>query len=393
MSTTPAQRTSRPKNAWQIVATREIMVKLRDKSFIGGTIFSLVIILAAILIPYFVSSGSTDYTVATSDDRASSLVAAADAASDDETSYTATQVDSADAARTLVTDGDADAYLAPTEEGWELIFDSSPDNSLVTELSAVITSTITAENAAQAGVDLQALAAGTQVSTSVLTGNQNTGLAFLIAMVFAMIFYMTTVLFGVAIANSVVEEKQNRIVEIIATAIPLGQLLTGKIVGNIVLAILQVAVYAVTGLIGMQITGAATDFGWILPSASWFALFYIAGFAAIATIWAAVGAMAARTEDIANLSNPITMVLIAALFAGIYLSGTWLKVISFIPILSSIAMPRRLLTEDVALWEPLLALTLTLATAALLTRLGARIYRANIMRGGTSVSWKQALKK
>lgn len=393
MSTTAAQHTSRPKDAWQIVATREIMVKLRDKSFIGGTIFSLVIILAAILIPYFMNSGSTDYTIATSDDRASSLVAAADSASDDETSYTATQVDSADAARTLVADGDADAYLAPTEEGWELIFDSSPDNSLVTELSAVITSTVTAENAAAAGVDLQALVAGTQVSTSVLTGNQNTGLAFLIAMVFAMIFYMTTILFGVAIANSVVEEKQNRIVEIIATAIPLGQLLTGKIVGNIVLAILQVAVYAVTGLIGMQITGAAADFGWILPSASWFALFYIAGFAAIATIWAAVGAMAARTEDIANLSNPITMVLIAALFAGIYLSGTWLKVISFVPILSSIAMPRRLLTEDVALWEPLLALTLTLATAALLTRLGARIYRANIMRGGTSVSWKQALKK
>ncbi|MDY6050857.1 MAG: hypothetical protein SPI83_00370, partial [Rothia sp. (in: high G+C Gram-positive bacteria)] len=206
MSTTPAQRTSRPKNAWQIVATREIMVKLRDKTFIGGTIFSLVIILAATLIPYFLNTGNTDYTIATNDDRASSLVAAADSTSDDDTNYTATQVDSADTARTLVADGDADAYLTPTEEGWELIFDSSPDNSLVTELSAVITSTITAENAAQAGVDLQALTAGTQVSTSVLTGNQNAGLAFLIAMVFAMIFYMTTVFFGVAIANSVVEE-------------------------------------------------------------------------------------------------------------------------------------------------------------------------------------------
>ncbi|WP_237243307.1 ABC transporter permease, partial [Rothia nasimurium] len=379
--------------AWQIVATREIMVKLRDKSFIGGTIFSLVIILAAILIPYFMSSGSTDYTVATSDDRATSLVAAAEASSDENTSYTATQVDSADAARTLVADGDADAYLAPTDQGWELVFDSSPDNSLATELGAVITSTVTAENAAAAGVDLEALAAGTQVSTSVLSGNSNAGLAFLIAMVFAMIFYMTTVLFGVAIANSVVEEKQNRIVEIIATAIPLGQLLAGKIVGNIVLAILQVAIYAVAGLIGMQITGSASEFGWILPSVGWFALFYVVGFAAIATIWAAVGAMAARTEDIANLSNPITMVLIAALFAGIYVSGTWLKVVSFVPVLSSIAMPRRLLTEDVALWEPLLALALTLAAAALLTRLGARIYRANIMRGGTSVSWKQALKK
>lgn len=393
MNTTPTRPSAAPKNAWQIVATREIMVKLRDKSFIGGTIFSLVIILAATLIPYFMSSGSTDYTVATSDDRATSLVAAAEASSDENTSYTATQVDSADAARTLVADGDADAYLAPTDQGWELVFDSSPDNSLVTELGAVITSTITAENAASAGVDLEALAAGTQVSTSLLSGNSNAGLAFLITLVFAMIFYMTTVLFGVAIANSVVEEKQNRIVEIIATAIPLGQLLAGKIVGNIVLAILQVAIYAVVGLIGMQITGSASEFGWILPSAGWFALFYVFGFAAIATIWAAVGAMAARTEDITNLSSPITMVLIAAFFTGIYLSGTWLKIVSFVPVLSSIAMPRRLLTEDVALWEPLLALTLTLAVAALLTRLGARIYRANIMRGGTSVSWKQALRK
>lgn len=393
MNTAPTRPSTAPKNAWQIVATREIMVKLRDKSFIGGTIFSLVIILAAILIPYFMSSGSTDYTVATSDDRATSLVAAAEASSDENTNYTATQVDSADAARTLVADGEADAYLAPTDQGWELVFDSSPDNSLVTELSAVITSTVTAENAAASGVDLEALAAGTQVSTSVLSGNSNAGLAFLIAMVFAMIFYMTTVFFGVAIANSVVEEKQNRIVEIIATAIPLGQLLAGKIVGNIVLAILQVAIYAVTGLIGMQITGSASEFGWILPSVGWFALFYIVGFAAIATIWAAVGAMAARTEDIANLSNPITMVLIAALFAGIYVSGTWLKIVSFVPVLSSIAMPRRLLTEDVALWEPLLALALTLTVAVLLTRLGARIYRANIMRGGTSVSWKQALRK
>ncbi|WP_326503197.1 ABC transporter permease [Rothia nasimurium] len=393
MNTAPTRPSTAPKNTWQIVATREIIVKLRDKSFIGGTIFSLVIILAAILIPYFMSSGSTDYTVATSDDRATSLVASAEASSDENTSYTATQVDSTDAARTLVADGDADAYLAPTDQGWELVFDSSPDNSLVTELGAVITSTVTAENAAAAGVDLEALAAGTQVSTSVLSGNSNAGLAFLIAMVFAMIFYMTTLLFGIAIANSVVEEKQNRIVEIIATAIPLSQLLAGKIVGNIVLAILQVAIYAVAGLIGMQITGSASEFGWILPSAGWFALFYIVGFAAIATIWAAVGAMAARTEDIANLSNPITMVLIAALFAGIYVSGTWLKIVSFVPVLSSIAMPRRLLAEDVALWEPLLALALTLAVAALLTRLGARIYRNNIMRGGTSVSWKQALRR
>ncbi|ORC22178.1 MULTISPECIES: ABC transporter permease [Rothia] len=382
-----------PKNAWQIVATREVMVKLRDKSFIGSTLLTLVILLASILIPYFLNSGSSSYTVATSDDRASALIAATDSAIGDEASYTATQVENADAARALVVDGEADVYLAPAEDGWELVFDSSPDNTIITDLSSAISATVTAENATAAGIDLSALNSGTTVTTQTINGKNNAGLAMIVSLAFAMIFYMSTILFGVAIANSVVEEKQNRIVEIIATAIPLGQLLTGKIIGNIILAILQVVVYGATALVAMQITGSATEFGWILPSAGWFALFYIAGFAAVATIWAAVGAMSARAEDVTNLSIPLMMVLIAALFAGIYLSDFWLRVVSFVPVLSSIAMPRRLLTEDVALWEPALALVITLATAALLTRVGARIYRANIMRGGTSVSWKQALKK
>lgn len=389
MSTT----TNQPKNAWQIVATREVMVKLKDKSFVGSTIFTVLIVLASILIPYFLNSGGKEYTLATTDSRASSFVTVADAASDEDTSFTATEVADADAARALVKDGDADAYLAPADSGWEIVFDAEPDNSLITAMTDAITSTVTAENAAAQGVDLATLSAGTKVTSSSISGNDNTALAFLVALVFAMLFYMSTVLFGVAIANSVVEEKQNRIVEIIATAVPLGHVLAGKVVGNLILAILQVAVYALAALIGLQVTGTASEFGWILPSAGWFAVFYIAGFTAIATIWAAVGAMAARTEDVANLSNPVNMILIAALFAGIYASGTTLKIVSFVPVLSSIAMPRRLLTEDVAFWEPLVSLGLTLLAAALLTHLGARIYRSNIMRGGTSVSWKQALKK
>ncbi|MFW0180736.1 ABC transporter permease [Rothia sp. P5766] len=389
MSTTINQ----PKNAWQIVATREVMVKLKDKSFVGSTIFTVLIVLASILIPYFLNSGGKEYTLATTDSRGSSFVTVADATSDQDTSFTATQVADADAARALVKDGDADAYLAPTDSGWELVFDSEPDKSLFNDMSEAITSTVTAQNAAAQGIDLEALSAGTKVTSSSISGNDNTALAFLVAFVFAMLFYMSTVLFGVAIANSVVEEKQNRIVEIIATAVPLRQVLAGKVVGNLILAILQVAAYAIVALIGLQVTGAAAEFGWILPSAGWFAVFYIAGFTAIATIWAAVGAMAARTEDIANLASPVTMVLLAALFGGVYASGTILKIVSFVPVLSSIAMPRRLLTEEVALWEPLAALGLTLLAAALLTRLGARIYHSNIMRGGGSVSWRQAVKK
>lgn len=384
------------KNAWQIVATREVMTKVKDKSFVMGTVFSLVIILAAIIVPFFFNQGGSTYIVATTDDRSVSMVGSAaslQADIDDETSIEHQNFGSADEARSAVTEGDADAYLHPTDDSWELVFDSTVNQELATVLTQAVTSTVTAENAAAQGVDLSALSAGTSLETTLLTGDDNSLIALFVGFGFAMIFYMTTIMFGIAIANSVVEEKQNRIVEIIATAIPLNQLLIGKIVGNILLAIGQIAVYAAAALIAMNITGTANDFGWILPSAGWFVAFYIVGFAAIATVWAAVGAMSARAEDVANLSNPITFILVAALFAGIYTKGTVLHIISFVPVVSSIAMPMRLLTENVEFWEPLVAIALTLLAAWLLTRVGAHIYRNNIMRGGSSVSWKQALKR
>ena len=67
------------------------------------------------------------------------------------------------------------------------------------------------------------------------------------------LFYMVCLMFGMAIAQSVVEEKQSRIVEIIASAIPLRLLLTGKVLGNTVLAFGQMVLFVVAGLIGLRI--------------------------------------------------------------------------------------------------------------------------------------------
>ena len=64
------------------------------------------------------------------------------------------------------------------------------------------------------------------------------------------------------LAGSVVEEKQSRLVEIIATAVPLRQLLAGKILGNTVLALAQMALFAGVGLVGL----AFTDFASLLPA-------------------------------------------------------------------------------------------------------------------------------
>src|SRR5690606_24347813 len=95
-------------------------------------------------------------------------------------------------------------------------------------------------NATAAGVTLEQLARGSAVSYDLLDeAAVDTGLATIVAIVFAFLFYLSSILFGMSIAQSVVEEKQNRIVEILASAIPVRQLLIGKVAGNTVLAFAQ----------------------------------------------------------------------------------------------------------------------------------------------------------
>ncbi len=384
------------KNAWRTVAVREIMVKLTDKSFIFSTLFSLAIIVVSIGAGAYFGNKTTDYTVGYTNQSAQAIIDSANhslesSGSDD--SLVAENFASEDEARAALEAEDIDALLAPADSGWELTYAESSDSSLTNLIEQSVVSTTTAANAAEQGISMDELTAGSSLKVETLKGEDNSFAAMMVGLAFAMIFYMAIIGFGVMIAQSVVEEKQNRIVEIIATAIPIRQLLIGKIVGNIVLAVGQIALYLIVGLTGANLMGALDEFGWVLSSAGWFVAFYIVGFATIATIWAAVGAMSSRNEDIASLSTPIMMLSMGALFGGIYASGTVLQVLSFIPIVSSIAMPMRLLTENVAFWEPLLALVLCAVAAGLLTVLGARIYQNNIMRAGSAVTWRQALKK
>lgn len=378
-------------NAWRIVAVREINTKLRDKTFIASTLLTLVIIAASIIVPAFFAKDSQKAKIAVLDDRAASIVQ-----SIEETpalALTSSRYDTRTDAEKALQEEEADALLAATGQGWEIIYSTDNKPQITEALTQAVTTYITTENAAAQGIDLTALAAGTQVNTQVLNSNDKTFLAFIVGIIFAMLFYMASLIFGQVIAMSVVEEKQNRIVEIIATAIPTSQLLAGKIIGNFVLALGQILLYSIVGLASANALGKLNDTGWILASTGWFIAFYMVGFAAIATMWAAIGSMASRTEDIGSLSTPLTLLLMVVLFAGIYVKGALATVLSFVPIFSSIIMPMRLMREDVASWEPLLALGLGLIATYFFTKMGARIYTNNIMRSGSAVTWKQALKK
>ncbi len=378
---------------WALVARREVVVKLTDRAFVLGTVVTLLLIAGFMGWQAWASGQTTTYTVAaTAADRPMVERVAAEAGGlDDTVAVEVGDVPDDAAARAAVTDGEADAWLHRADDGWVLTTDREEQGSLTDVVRQVVRQAALEQQASGLGTTVERLEAGGAVTTTLLTGDaERAGLAAGIAFAFAFLFYIATLTFGITLANSVVEEKQSRIVEIIATSIPVRQLLVGKIVGNSMLAVAQMVLFAGVGLLGLSLT----PYSALVPAVSgpvvWFLVFFVAGFVALAALWAVAGALASRTEEIQSTSTPLTMLVLAVFFGSLFLDGTAKVVVSYLPPFSAVLMPTRLLEGTAQWWEAVLALGLLLAAAGGVVTVAERLYRRSLLQTSGKLSVRQA---
>ena len=386
-------RTERP---WLIVALREIVVRLTNRAFLVSTLVTLVFIAGYGAFSVWQSGRTTTWTVAVTDGAAGRLVgqAATTAHADDaKVVIESRTVSGESAARALVEAGDAAAWLHQSPSGgWTLTSADEADNDLVVPLEAAVRTDALATNAAAAGTTVQALERGSTLTTNQFDGRQGTG-GFVkgATFAFALLFFMAAMMFGQQIAASVVEEKQSRLVEILVTAIPLRALLAGKIVGNSVIALGQVLLFAGVGLVAVSFTDMAKLLPTLSTAVVWFVLFFAVGFFALACLFAVAGALASRTEDLQSTTAPMTTILMLVYVLSFGLGGTALKVASFVPVASVVSMPGRILAGDTAWWEPPVALVVMAGFSVATIVLSERIYHRSLLQTRGRVSWKQAL--
>ncbi len=342
--------------AARIVAAREIKVKLRDKTFLISTAFFLLIAVASTVLPALLDGGPA--TVATTD----RTVAAALQRAGLEVRTVGTEAE----AERLVRDGDVEAAVVagPTVLGLE----ETP------------------------GEVVEALSTAPPVR---LLDPDATDpfLAFVVPFALAFLFFMTSFTFGLQIAMSVTEEKQTRIVEILVASVPVRALLAGKVVAMTLLAFGQIALIAVVALAGMRIAGVDPDVTALIgPTIAWFLAFFLIGFVMLATLWAGVGALAARQEDINGASAPLQLAVMGPFFAVLFLqdNAAAMTVLSYIPFSAPIAMPVRLFTGDAAGWEPVVALLVLAVSTVAFLAVGARVYEGSLLRTNGRTSFATA---
>ena len=220
--------------------------------------------------------------------------------------------------------------------------------------------------------------------------------------VLLILLYITMLMYGIQVAMGVVEEKSSRVMELLITAIRPVELMIGKIIGIGLAGLTQYMAWVTVGVAGLAVGSAigSTSFGAILdlgsvPVLMWFyfLLFFVLGYLLFASMYAALGSLVSKSEEVNGITTPITVVMV-----GVYLFSIWalgspdavaVKWLSFVPFLTPMLMFIRVSLSSPAWWEPLVAIALLIGAIALFAWIAAKIYRVGVLLYGKRPSFRE----
>jgi ABC-2 type transport system permease protein len=231
--------------------------------------------------------------------------------------------------------------------------------------------------------------------------------ASMVGIVFTFLIYMFIFAYGAMVMQGVMEEKTNRIIEIIVSSVKPFDLMMGKLIGIGLVGLTQFGIWALLFLgiaggslfignpeLAMQI-GNITNGINLVEICFFFVLFFIGGYLIYATLFAAVGAVVNSPEDSQQYIMPITVLILFAFYAGSYSSqnpdGPLAFWTSLIPFTSPIVMMVRL-PFGVPWWQLLVSIVLMFSTAIFITSFVAKIYRIGILMYGKKPTYSEIMK-
>lgn len=391
-TTTPATERSYGVSTMQgvwLVAKREVLTEVRQKSFLWSLGITVALVVGIVLLTNFMSNGGFG-----GGPQNVAVTNAANALLPSELStekFTVQNVESAATGADLVTSEQADALLVTREEAASLtLFDSTAQPAQLGDASELVIVTANGTN------DGLSSAVSVKPDTFQL-GNEpdDTGLRYGLGFLFGITFFMGALGYCMRIAQSVVEEKSSRVVEILLATVSPKVIMAGKIIGNSALAFGQMAVIGLAGSLAMVAVGQSEALLMILPAILAFIGYFVLGFLMLAALYAGAAALVSRQEEVATVTTPLMMLIMLPYFAIIFFNDNdaVLRAMSYIPFSSPIAMPIRLIIGDAMWWEALLALVILVLTTLVCIWIGGRIYENSILRTGGRVKLSEAMKR
>ncbi|MBP7470676.1 MAG: ABC transporter permease [Flavobacterium sp.] len=318
----------------------------------------------------------------------------------------------------------------------QFISNESPSISFIENIQDLVAKKLTKDNFEKAKLDTLAIhnaQAKVNISLAKASGEQSlkglNEIKIAIGGAFGYLIMMFIIIYGNMVMRSVIEEKTNRIVEIIISSVKPFQLMMGKIIGTSLAGLLQFFIWAILGLVLM--VAASTFFGvdasptakippsvvkeahqefavmaqmyvqelWGLPIATIlfsFVIYFIGGYFLYSSFYASIGAAVDSETDSQQFLLPIIMPLVLAVYIGFFTvinnpHGTVATVFSMVPLTSPIVMLMRI-PFGVPWWQIVLSITILFATFFFVVWFASKIYRVGILMYGKKPTWRELYK-
>ena len=318
----------------------------------------------------------------------------------------------------------------------EYISNESPSMDFISSIERVLNDKLTRKNLEAAGIDytkIEAAKTKADIRLSKFSGEESlrwlNEIKIGIGFAFGYLIMMFIIIYGNMVMRSVIEEKTNRIIEIIISSVKPFKLMMGKIIGTSLAGILQFLIWAVLGailftiagsLLGLEMGNPAMQQGTAameasanssavmqsyiaelmnLPLATMFIsflIFFIGGFFLYSSIYAAIGAAVDSETDSQQFLLPIILPLMLGVYVGFFTvaddpHGTVATIFSMIPFTSPIVMLMRI-PFGVPLWEIIVSMLILFATFFFVVWFASKIYRIGILMYGKKPTYKEMYK-
>ncbi|MDH7444467.1 ABC transporter permease [Aquimarina sp. 2201CG14-23] len=318
-------------------------------------------------------------------------------------------------------------------ESIQFYAEESPNFSVLNTIERIIANKLTKQNYKAEGLDLSAIEgskARVNIQIENFSGEKTSKMSNYVKMAFGglagYLLMMFIIIYGNMVMRSVIEEKTNRIIEIIISSVKPMQLMLGKILGTSFAGILQFFIWVILGgillLVATSVLGIDPQPVGVDPSIGLqennqqeiqllmqdilklplvtlvfsFFIYFIGGYFLYSSIYAAIGAAVDSETDSQQFMLPIILPLMLGIYVGFFAvienpHGTVSTIFSMIPLTSPIVMLMRI-PFGVPWWQIVISILLLIGSIIFMVWIAGKIYRIGILMYGKKPSYKELFK-
>jgi ABC-2 type transport system permease protein len=222
----------------------------------------------------------------------------------------------------------------------------------------------------------------------------------IVSLLISFLLYFSLLFTGTMMMRAVVEEKNNRIVEVLLSSVNSNELMTGKIIGTSITGVIQMAIWMIPLMVVISTSYFALPPELSITLTMGQILYFLYNFfIALVTfmgMFASVGAIFDNDQDAQSGIWPLMIIIMIPFFIAIGMQGnpdnTLARVGSMFPFASLIIMPAKMTMIDVPLWQFLISIVVNIATLLVIFPISGKIYRVGILMTGKKPKWGEVIK-